>query len=414
MRRTVSDDKRPASFNIKLTGIKSIIALSFLIILFLVALFTGGRLPYIIFYAYSFSLLFSLLWALASSVILYTYIKVDKPRAMVGDTIELNIDMENISPLPIPYITVNADLLSDMLEQRHIFRYISLAPKQSVSLSDVLQCGHYGFYDLNSIALHIQDIFGVFCITKRFSSNMTLRIYPRWYPMERLTLLSYQQMGQISGKQRFMEDFADVGGIRSYRQGDSVKRVHWKLSAKRNELMVKDFVLNSSTQVCIVIDTYEADYGADVSALSEHVMECAASLLYHCLNQEIYTVLVFHETEQMVLWGNSPSMFNAFMDSAIRIRMKGTIPLAKTLSDGVMLMPWGTHVLVLTPALPADALSAMTSLKDKGYEIECVYLGNARDDDQIKSIAYLKEYGIRTLNFSINGEASSALIAVHG
>ncbi|AEE96933.1 DUF58 domain-containing protein [Mahella australiensis] len=403
---------RDKSFSIKPTGIKAIIAVSFLLILFFVALFTGGSLPYMILYIYGFSMLFSFLWAIISVNILYTSIKVDKQSVVVGDSIQISMDIENPSFLPIPYVAIGADLLSDMLAQKHISRHISLGPRHEVSFEDILQCGHYGFYDMDSITLRVEDAFGIFAVNKRLASHLILRVYPKWYNLNRLSLSSYQQMGNISGKHRIMEDFADIGGIRQYRDGDSIKRVHWKLSAKRDELLVKDFVFNSNTQVCVIIDTYKPDFESNTAELSERMAECAASILYYCLNSEMHTGLIYDEREHVMLWGNNLSTFTAFMDSIIMTKMQGERPLSDVLLKDMAAMPWGTAVLVLVPLLASDTLSAMVSLKDMGYEIRCVYFGDKHDNEQANALAYLKECGVQIMDFSTNENASSALMAI--
>jgi uncharacterized protein (DUF58 family) len=219
-------------------------------------------------------------------------------------------------------------------------------------------------------------------------------------------------MGNISGKHRIMEDFTDIGGIRQYRDGDSIKRVHWKLSAKRDELLVKDFVFNSNTQVCVVMDTYKSDFESNTAELSERMAECAASILYYCLNSEMHTGLIYDEREHVMLWGNNLSTFTAFMDSIIMTKMQGERPLSDVLLKDMAAMPWGTAVLILAPLLASDTLSAMVSLKDMGYEIRCVYFGDKHDNEQANALAYLKECGVQIMDFSTNENASSALMAI--
>lgn len=42
------------------------------------------------------------------------------------------------------------------------------------------------------------------------------------------------------------EDNIEVKGVREYRQGDAIKHIHWKLSSKQKQLMVKEFTSEQS------------------------------------------------------------------------------------------------------------------------------------------------------------------------
>lgn len=49
-------------------------------------------------------------------------------------------------------------------------------------------------------------------------------------------------------------DFSEISGIREYIPGDKLQNIHWKLSVKKDELMVKERVSVSATQVQILVE----------------------------------------------------------------------------------------------------------------------------------------------------------------
>lgn len=56
-------------------------------------------------------------------------------------------------------------------------------------------------------------------------------------------------------------DFSEVTDMREYRPGDQIKDIHWKLSAKKQELMVKERASVAQSQVILLLDLsgeYEA------------------------------------------------------------------------------------------------------------------------------------------------------------
>lgn len=49
-------------------------------------------------------------------------------------------------------------------------------------------------------------------------------------------------------------DFSEVTDMREYRPGDRIKDIHWKLSAKKQDLMVKERASVAQSQVILVLD----------------------------------------------------------------------------------------------------------------------------------------------------------------
>ena len=55
-------------------------------------------------------------------------------------------------------------------------------------------------------------------------------------------------------------DFAEVTDMREYRPGDRIKDIHWKLSAKKQDLMVKERTSVAQSQVILLLDLSYNDY----------------------------------------------------------------------------------------------------------------------------------------------------------
>lgn len=53
--------------------------------------------------------------------------------------------------------------------------------------------------------------------------------------------------------------FDSITGMREYRQGDHIKSIHWKLSARMDELMVKEYEGETSANVLLFVDGINTD-----------------------------------------------------------------------------------------------------------------------------------------------------------
>lgn len=55
---------------------------------------------------------------------------------------------------------------------------------------------------------------------------------------------------------RLTHDFADVRGVRPYRPGDSIRAIHWRSSARRGELMVREYDAAPSPELILVVEPW--------------------------------------------------------------------------------------------------------------------------------------------------------------
>lgn len=102
-------------------------------------------------------------------------------------------------------------------------------------------------------------------------------------------------------------DFSDVQEIREYIPGDKLMSIHWKLSAKRDILMVKDRVSMSDQQLVIVPELYgkeEAALNMVVSAtytiISELISDkTSVRLIYWCKNRFDYECVRIDYKDQL-------------------------------------------------------------------------------------------------------------------
>jgi uncharacterized protein (DUF58 family) len=74
---------------------------------------------------------------------------------------------------------------------------------------------------------------------------------------------------------RLTQDHADVRGIRPYRTGDSIRAIHWKSSARRRELMVREYDAAPSPELLLVVDSWQP---ANPTRQDEANLEAALSL----------------------------------------------------------------------------------------------------------------------------------------
>ncbi|QNM04419.1 DUF58 domain-containing protein [Qiania dongpingensis] len=80
------------------------------------------------------------------------------------------------------------------------------------------------------------------------------------------------------------DDSSELFDIREYREGDRISRIHWKLSSKRDELMMKEGSLPVSSRILLALDLAGT---ADGGGLADSLVETAASVSWFLMEKGI-------------------------------------------------------------------------------------------------------------------------------
>lgn len=117
------------------------------------------------------------------------------------------------------------------------FKYSGLAGKP-VNI-ELAQLGkNCGLIECKTKWLKVYDMLGIFFIPVKFRYNTETLIVPKAEFIKDDIFSDKQAI--IGYKKKSGGGFSDDYEIRGYRNGDSMKNVHWKLSAKNDNLMVKE------------------------------------------------------------------------------------------------------------------------------------------------------------------------------
>ncbi|OJW20840.1 MAG: hypothetical protein BGO49_28930 [Planctomycetales bacterium 71-10] len=115
--------------------------------------------------------------------------------------------------------------------------------------------GNYRFQNLD---LGTRAPFGI--VERRVTVPLpeSLFVYPRigrltrrWFQLQRQT--SENRLGRRHDRSAQQEEYH---GLRDYRSGDSPRWIHWRTSARRGELMVKEFEQQNEQDLAILIDPW--------------------------------------------------------------------------------------------------------------------------------------------------------------
>ena len=237
---------------------------------------TGGRIYYLLFYTMLLLLLLSLasvLWVLFTARI---EMRGVKPRVERGEALMTIFTVRHASLLPVSSLRIRLNVPSAFSASQEIS--VSTPPFKTRTFRYMVRCPHRGSYEVGVTRLRAKDLFGLFSISKKSGLRLLrVDVYPKSYDVPFMELKAGDTGPEL--RSRATEDASSPSDVRKWQEGDVLKKVHWKLTMRRRELMVRTFEESSRPDTLIVPDL------AEISALPDQALSIEDCVCEVCLSQ---------------------------------------------------------------------------------------------------------------------------------
>jgi len=151
-----------------------------------------------------------------------------------------------------------------------------------------------GVYQLGLGSLEVTDFLGLFRLRRKLSAKFEIVAYPKITSLEHMQLAVHLLSKAPANLSVAQEDYADYTDVRPYEPSDPIKKVHWKLTAKRGEWIVKNYQSSVLNSMAILLDANKSPLPYENSIkLEDAMMEHAVAVLRYCLRQQMPVDLLF-------------------------------------------------------------------------------------------------------------------------
>lgn len=209
-----------------------------------------------------------------------------------------------------------------------------------------------GLYHLGPTSLRFSDPLGIFAVTVEHPAVREVLVFPpilHDLPVPRHT---GGGQGVVTSRLRSLQDAAAIGGLRDYRPGDPIRRIHWPRSVRHQTYLVKEFDQEMGGELWLVLDLdapVQAGQGDDSTV--EYGVIWAASWAWHLMSQGRGVGLLAYGPERLMI---PPAAGSGHVWALLRalatIQAARPIPLESVLDDLQPRLGRGDSVLVLTPS----------------------------------------------------------------
>ncbi|MBR6027728.1 MAG: DUF58 domain-containing protein [Clostridia bacterium] len=323
---------------------------------------------------------------------LRTEASLQRTQAQRGDTVPLTLRLMHRSPLPVGEMQLEMDTGAQNLT------LTVQDPGRDSRYDAQVYAAHVGAYRPGLRCVTVADLFGLhLCKVPAEALGDELLVLPRLFPVEPLHYAPADPgLGTMA---RATEDLTDPMDVRSYQPGDPMKKIHWKLSARKREAVIRRFEEPVQPEALVLMNAAPPPTPFHRDTL----LETAASILQ--------VESAAGRSVRLPLYGSHPTELTErtglplILESLARAEMKETEHFEEVLTMETRRLRRAGAVAVLTCSLNGALVDTVARMRRVGPPIRLLLItADPEDPELLPYIGQLQQSAVEVGYVTVSRE----------
>jgi uncharacterized protein (DUF58 family) len=305
-----------------------------------------------------------------------------------GEELLITTRLSNQKLLPLPWIDVAQQTPAGLLGPgqsgvpgaQTLAHSFSMPWYSRLTWRQPIRPERRGYYVIPPLTVTSGDILGLYPRTMDAGSYEHISVYPRLHPVRRLPLQRADATGDLTGRFSLQEDPTRMRGIRDYQPQDGMRRVHWKASARHQNLMVKLYEPSALSRVNLVLaaDTFD---GFTDDGPFELAISSIASIACFCVERQMQvgflgnSNLVTGRGQARLAPGSGNVQLVALLEILARVTPGIDAPFKQLCGELRTLALSGAGLIVVVGHMNESHINAFTLLSSRNHPLLVLQVG---------------------------------------
>jgi uncharacterized protein (DUF58 family) len=312
-----------------------------------------------------------------------------------GEMIPISIQIKNPSIFPISNLKIYLSYkngFSPVCFKKDFT--VSLDGRTKTSVICNLMSEYTGNLEISLKGIRIYDYLKLFSLKKKIQGVLKVAVLPNFYELPE-NEISNNHMRMMESdyysQAKSGDDPSEVFAIREYREGDRPQRIHWKLSRKQDQLMIKEFSdpLNCSVLLFVNLNIPKEK---DLLSFMDAILESALSLSYSLLSKgQMHYFAWFDEGQgacRRIRVGKEKDLFEA-VDGLLQAKPYSEFTDASLAYLAEHPNEQYTNLYYVTGAVSEQRLDSLAIIK--AFRRQMIYVGDNEYEQEDKSDEILQQ-----------------------
>ncbi len=380
---------------------RGFVALVFGIVMLAVALSIGNAGAYIL------GVVALIAWAFAFASVLLACLTcrvrqtVECESTFRGMSCTYHFSTFMLSPLPVAPLTLHLTMPSG--RQNEFTLAVHMLNTIGVKR---LACPHVGVFSVGVTRMRFSDCFGFFFIDRRLRAPMPkLAVLPNPMPVDLPPF--HPGEGERNAVQHDIAEQTTPADSRAWQEGDELKRVHWKLSMRRQELMVRTYETPLHPDALIMLDITLPDASPRArAAMIDALTEGCAGIVKRMLDDGHPVHLSLNASRELVIKQHheflSIQRLLAQVASEVAQSMDNSADFARELVSAARRIRRTGSIVLLTSRLTPVTADAVIALRRIGTPTRLMlFTEGPLSDEQQKLFHLLQISDVETVHTAL-------------
>jgi len=389
--------------------------------LLLLSLYTGDLLCYIGFGILLSILVYAVLTCLWTLLDFHYLQDITPKEAPKGKHAVLTIQIHNDKPFLFPYLKVSYRTPESLLTDTKKEGILSVLPFHYGEIREEFPCSLRGIYPIGITGVEVMDLFGLFHFSmdltrKHYHKMLRLTVLPRVLSLSNLPLPEIRQEGLLSNQLLKTNETAVQSDIRRYAYGDPLKKVHWKISSKMQDLYVMNYEMTTQPHVLLFLEMNLPDRISRLERrqLEDQMVESTTALAHYLLSKWIPLQFIIYQRSRQELSGRTPQNFPAFYEFLSGIAFQSPFSMSRILQIESSAFHSNESLILVVDQIGYDLFNRLCLLRQSGVRPMVFLIKNRNRENQEdeKMLQDLRKRAIPTFLIHTDQRLDEALEAM--
>lgn len=244
-----------------------------------------------------------------------------------------------------------------------------LSDQQSITVS--IRCDLRGVHQLGPLVVKTGFPLG---ISRReieiADSHASITVYPQPLDVHQFDIGTYRSnQADEAHVQQHSKGYDEFAGVREYRHGDGMRHIHWPSSARRGELIVREFHPLTTTQLSVLLDLKSgSNVGTGKHSTLEYAVKIAVSLGHYALQQGIpFSLSGSNQHLQSIQSYKSPAQHQDLLEALAWVNANGQSDYQQIIRQFVAQQSTGGSVILFDNG-QVDLQESLSMLLARHYQ----------------------------------------------
>ena len=184
-------------------------------------------------------------------------ISFDIPESVnIGEEAHASVNVRGKTPLPIGCVSFSFELMNETNGRSTSKKKLTIYGCHNSCITFPVRTDECGRIKCTLTKLRMFDYLGIFSRTYKEKHILFINVFPVPEPPSPIPELPIGDLMGITSKPKPGGGFAEDYDVRGYRPGDPVNLIHWKLTSKRDDIMIREPLITERGKALLTFNLY--------------------------------------------------------------------------------------------------------------------------------------------------------------